>query len=98
LSACGAIQNFIPGENITLSIVYGSEKKDWLDPLVQQYNDAHNKTADGKIICHLFFLRLSFYLQMRAAHGKCFQTWRSSRLRQAVEFKSFHTQPPRMAG
>lgn len=50
LSACGAIQEFIPGEKVTVSIVYGSEKKDWLEPLVQQYNDARNKTSDGKII------------------------------------------------
>ncbi len=50
LSACGAIQEFIPGEKITVSIVYGSEKKEWLEPLVQQYNDARNETSDGKII------------------------------------------------
>jgi Ca-activated chloride channel family protein len=50
LSACSAIQNFIPGEKISISVVYGSEKQAWLDPLVKQYNDAQNKTSGGKII------------------------------------------------
>jgi Ca-activated chloride channel family protein len=50
LSACGQIQGFIPGGKVTVSIVYGSEKQEWLDPLVKQFNDAGNKTADGKII------------------------------------------------
>jgi len=38
------------GGTVTISIVYGSEKQAWLDPLVQQFNDARNKTADGKVI------------------------------------------------
>ena len=50
LSSCGALQGIIPGGSITVSIVYGSEKQAWLEPLVQQFNDAHNKTADGKTI------------------------------------------------
>lgn len=50
ISACGQIQSLIPGGTVTISIVYGSEKKEWLEPLVQQFNDAKNKTADGKII------------------------------------------------
>ncbi len=50
LSACGQIQGLIPGGAVTVSIVYGSEKKEWLEPLVQQFNDSKNKTADGKII------------------------------------------------
>jgi len=33
-----------------VNIVYGSEKQAWLDPLVKQFNDEHNKTADGKSI------------------------------------------------
>src|SRR5260221_14185353 len=48
LSACGALGNIIPGGSVTVSIVYGSEKQAWLDPLIKQFNDAHNKTADGK--------------------------------------------------
>jgi Ca-activated chloride channel homolog len=50
LSACGQIQGIIPGESVTVSIVYGSEKKEWLEPLVAQFNAAANKTADGKSI------------------------------------------------
>lgn len=50
LSACGVVEKFISGEQVTVSIVYGSEKKEWLEPLVQQFNDARNKTADGKTI------------------------------------------------
>lgn len=50
LSACGQIQSLIPGGTVNVSIVYGSEKQAWMDPLVQQFNDAKNKTADGKVI------------------------------------------------
>ena len=49
LSACG-IQSIIPAETVTISMVYGSEKTEWLDPLIQQFNDAKNKTQAGKII------------------------------------------------
>ncbi len=50
VSACGALGDILPGESVKVSIVYGSEKKEWLEPLVQQFNDAHNQTADGKMI------------------------------------------------
>lgn len=50
LSACSAIQSFIPGQQLTISIAYGSEKKEWIEPLIQQFNEARNKTSDGKII------------------------------------------------
>jgi len=50
LSACSALQNIIPGESVTVNIVYGSEKQAWMEPLVQQFNDARNKTSDGKTI------------------------------------------------
>ena len=50
LSACGTLNNVIPGASVNVSIVYGSEKQAWLDPLIQQFNDAHNKTSDGKTI------------------------------------------------
>src|SRR5689334_20215933 len=49
LNACG-VQNLIPGASVTVTVVYGSEKQAWMDPLVQQFNDAHNKTSDGKTI------------------------------------------------
>lgn len=50
LSACGALGNIIPGSSVTVGIVYGSEKQAWLEPLIQQFNDARNKTSDGKTI------------------------------------------------
>lgn len=49
-SACGALGSVIPGAGVTVSIVYGSEKREWLEPLVQQFNEARNQTADGKTI------------------------------------------------
>jgi Ca-activated chloride channel family protein len=50
LNACGQIEDLIPGNNVKVDIIYGSEKKEWLEPLVQQFNDAKNKTSDGKTI------------------------------------------------
>ncbi len=50
ISACDALSNIVPGASVTVSIVYGSEKQAWLEPLVQQFNDARNKTSDGKTI------------------------------------------------
>ncbi len=50
LSACGQIQSIIPAETVTVNLVYGSEKTEWLDPLIKQFNDAKNKTQSGKII------------------------------------------------
>ncbi|MEI6288891.1 MAG: VWA domain-containing protein [Chloroflexota bacterium] len=50
LGACSQIQNIIPAETISITIIYGSEKQAWLDPLIKQYNEANNKTASGKII------------------------------------------------
>ncbi|MEW6402231.1 MAG: VWA domain-containing protein [Chloroflexota bacterium] len=50
LSACGALGDLIPGGSVTVRIVYGSEKQEWLEPLVQQFNDARNQKSDGKTI------------------------------------------------
>ncbi len=50
LSACSAVEQFLPGEKVTISIVYGSEKKEWLEPLVQQFNEERHETAEGKTI------------------------------------------------
>jgi Ca-activated chloride channel family protein len=38
------------GRQIVVSIVYGSEKREWLEPLVKQYNDARHKTEQGSVI------------------------------------------------
>ena len=50
LSACGVLENVIPSPTVTVTIVYGSEKQEWLEPLVQQFNDAQNKTSAGNKI------------------------------------------------
>jgi Ca-activated chloride channel family protein len=50
ISACGAISGFLPGSTVTISIIYGSEKKEWLQPLVEEFNNARNKTEAGDII------------------------------------------------
>jgi Ca-activated chloride channel family protein len=47
LTACKSPINF---KTVTISIVYGSEKKAWLEPLVQQYNDEKHQTSDGSVI------------------------------------------------
>jgi Ca-activated chloride channel family protein len=49
LSACEGI-SAITQPTVTISIVYGSEKREWLDPLVQQFNAAQNKIAGGEVI------------------------------------------------
>jgi Ca-activated chloride channel family protein len=50
LSACGSLEGLLSGGKVVVDIVYGSEKKEWLEPLVQQFNAAGNKTAEGKVI------------------------------------------------
>jgi Ca-activated chloride channel family protein len=50
LSACSALESVIPGSTVAVSIVYGSEKEEWLEPLVQQFNEAQNKTSAGSRI------------------------------------------------
>src|SRR5262245_27703604 len=50
LSGCGLNPSALLGKQVVVSVVYGSEKKDWLEPLVKQYNDAQHKTADGSVI------------------------------------------------
>jgi Ca-activated chloride channel family protein len=50
LSACGSVQALVQAPSVKVTILYGSEKQAWLDPLVKQYNGAQHKTADGKMI------------------------------------------------
>jgi Ca-activated chloride channel family protein len=48
LIACG-----LPGaggKTVTVSIVYGSEKQEWLEPLVEEYNAQKHETAEGAAI------------------------------------------------
>jgi len=48
LTACGLPG--LGGKTVTVSIVYGSEKQEWLEPLVQEYNAQKRKIAEGAII------------------------------------------------
>jgi Ca-activated chloride channel family protein len=50
LSACGSLEGLLSGGKVVVDIVYGSEKKEWLEPLVQQFNATGNKTVEGKVI------------------------------------------------
>lgn len=49
LSGCNVVQS-LGGKTLTLSIIYGSEKQAWLDPMIQQYNSEKHKTSQGSII------------------------------------------------
>ncbi len=48
LSACGSITGIL--NKVTISIVYGSEKREWLEPLVEQYNAERHQTPEGAVI------------------------------------------------
>lgn len=50
LSACGSVQALVQPASVKVTILYGSEKQQWLDPLVKQYNSEQHKTASGKVI------------------------------------------------
>lgn len=47
-AGCNAIPGF--GKTVKVSIVYGSEKQDWMEPLVKKFNDSGKSTADGSKI------------------------------------------------
>jgi Ca-activated chloride channel family protein len=49
LSSCSAMSNIVSSK-VNISIVYGSEKEDWLEPLVKAFNNAKYKTETGDII------------------------------------------------
>jgi len=46
LFGCGGAET-IMGKTVTVTILYGSEKQGWLEPLVAEYNAAAHETADG---------------------------------------------------
>jgi Ca-activated chloride channel family protein len=50
LAACGSVQSLVQPPSVSVTILYGSEKQAWFDPLVKQYNAAQHKTAAGKLI------------------------------------------------
>jgi len=76
------VQDFLPGEKITISIVYGSEKRDWLEPLVQQFNEARNETSEGKIIVveatALGSLARNKFAQSGTSRAQLLQIWNPS--------------------
>ena len=49
VSACGTVAQ-LAGPRVTVSIVYGSEKRDWLEPLIAQFNTEQHKTDAGATI------------------------------------------------
>lgn len=51
IAGCGGGGSpFSGGNTVTVSLVYGSEKQEWLQPLIEQYNAAQHKTAAGSTI------------------------------------------------
>ena len=51
LSACqGGGLPLLDVKKVVVSVAYGSEKKDWLEPLVTEFNAANHKNADGTTI------------------------------------------------
>jgi Ca-activated chloride channel family protein len=50
LSACGAGGGLLGGSQVVVSMYYGSEKEEWLVPLVEEFNQAKNKTESGATI------------------------------------------------
>lgn len=49
VTSCGALNDLTAGR-VNISMVYGSEKEDWLVPLVDAFNAARYKTESGAII------------------------------------------------
>ncbi|MBN1248310.1 MAG: VWA domain-containing protein [Anaerolineae bacterium] len=50
LSAC-QVGGILPvGKRVVVTMVYGSEKQAWLEPLVADYNEQRNRTEEGSVI------------------------------------------------
>ncbi len=50
LSSCGVLQSAGIGKSVTVSIVYGSEKRAWFEPLIEQFNSENHETSTGERI------------------------------------------------
>jgi len=51
LSGCSSfLPPILNRNNVIVSIIYGSEKKAWLEPLVEAYNAEKHETAEGNVI------------------------------------------------
>lgn len=50
LSACQGSGILPAGKRVVVTMVYGSEKQAWLEPLVTTYNEQRNRTGEGSVI------------------------------------------------
>lgn len=50
LSACQGGGILPVGKRVVVTMVYGSEKQAWLEPLVADYNEQRNRTEEGSVI------------------------------------------------
>lgn len=52
LIACGSetVGSLVGSNEVMVSMVYGSEKREWLEPLVAEFNAAQNEVVDGSTI------------------------------------------------
>jgi Ca-activated chloride channel family protein len=49
ITSCGVLEVFNL-RTVNISIIYGSEKEEWLEPLVMQFNEEKHKTEEGSVI------------------------------------------------
>jgi len=49
MTSCGVLEVFNL-RTVNISIIYGSEKEEWLEPLVMQFNEEKHKTEEGSVI------------------------------------------------
>jgi len=49
LVACGGLPPLV-GKTVTLTMYYGSEKEEWLEPLVEEYNAQKHETEQGSTV------------------------------------------------
>jgi len=50
MSACGPLASVGLAKKVTVTLSYGSEKQEWLDPLVKAFNDSKQTTKEGSLI------------------------------------------------
>jgi len=52
LGGCAGVKQFtkIGAKKVNVEILYGSEKKEWLEPLVNSFNESEYRLGDGSII------------------------------------------------
>ena len=50
MTACGPLASMGLAKKVVVAISYGSEKQEWLDPLVKAFNDSKQTTKAGSVI------------------------------------------------